>query len=400
LPKLHFTTKGIDALKPSATQTDYFDLSVTGFSLRVSPKGTKTWNYVYRHEGRLRRLKLGRYPDLGLADARKHAEQARGDLAKNIDPAAGKDAARRTGSFGELAADYIEHAKRKKRTWQEDERVLNKDFLPRWCNRRLSDIRRREVRELIDTIALRGTGIIGNRSLTLIKTVFNFAVEKELIEVSPCALLKPPAAEKRRERVLSDDEIRSLWSAVDQQPPCVAPILRLQLLTAQRIGEVLTMSWADIDLASAWWTIPAERAKNGLPHRVPLSLSALTILETLKLKASSSWVFPATRNSKLHYEPSTLFLAVTRLRPLIAFRTHDLRHTAATCLAASKTPHVVLKRILNHRDRTRDVTARYVHHTYDAEARQALDAWARRLNVIIENKETGARVLPMAVSQK
>ncbi len=251
MPKFHFTVKGIDALKPSQTQTDYFDTSITGFSLRISPNGTKTWNYVYRHDGRLRRLKLGRYPDLGLAEARKLAEQKRGDLAKNIDPAAAKDAARAASSFGELVIDYLEHAKRRKRTWQEDERILKKDFLPTWRTRKLNQIKRREIRGLIDSIAKRGTGIIGNRSLTLIKTVFNFAVDKDLLEVSPCALLKPPAAEKRRDRVLSDEEIRLLWSAVEEQPRAVAPILRLQILTAQRIGEVLTTSWSDIDLQSA-----------------------------------------------------------------------------------------------------------------------------------------------------
>src|SRR5688500_12408827 len=125
MPKVYFTARAIQSWKPESRQVDYRDRNLKGLEVRVSPGKTKTFNFVYRFAGQQRRLKIGRYPDLSLADARSRATEFRGQLAKGIDPAAARDAARDSETFGELARVYIEkYARPNKKTWREDERMI------------------------------------------------------------------------------------------------------------------------------------------------------------------------------------------------------------------------------------------------------------------------------------
>lgn len=126
------------------------------------------------------------------------------------------------------------------------------------------------------------------------------------------------------------------------------------------------MRWTDVDLGSAWWTMPAERSKSRRTHRVPLTQLALEIISSQKFAVSSSYVFPASRDAERPILLPTVQRTVMKLRPTLSFSTHTLRHTVATHLSGSRVPRVVLKRILNHRER--DITANYDHHYYDTEA--------------------------------
>lgn len=386
MSKIHFTARAVDSIKAASVQKEYFDESLVGFSLRVSPLRVRTWNYLYRHQGRLRRLKLGRYPDLSLVDARRKAIEARGLVAKGSDPAASKDAERLSGTFRELTSEYLEkYSRPNKRTASEDERMIEKDFLPIWGSRKLSSLTSREIRQHLESIATRGKrGVIANHCLSLLRTMFDFAVDHELLKVNPCARMKRLVKTQVRDRVLTTAEIATLWTSLDSDTPLHAAVLRTQLLTAQRIGEVMSMRWVDLDLTEGWWTIPAERAKNGHTHRVPLSAPAVELLEARKGTTSSEWVFPAPRESSRSVLLPTVQRTVVRLRATVDFTTHDLRRTAATSLSRAGASRVLLKRILNHRDL--DITARYDHHGYDFEARTALESWGRQVLAIIGEK--------------
>src|SRR5207249_3084860 len=118
-----------------------------------------------------------------------------------------------------------------------------------------------------------------NRTFATIRRLFNWASAPDRAYVpqfhNPCRGLERPAAEHQRERVLSADELHAVWHALDAENVYNAALVKLLLLTAQRVGEVRTMTWADLDLDAIWWTIPAERAKNKLAHRVPLSAPAV-----------------------------------------------------------------------------------------------------------------------------
>ena len=274
LGRIALTDRTVRALKPpSAGRLDVWDEDNPGFGLRISAEGRRTWILMYRMGKTLRRLTLGRFPTLGLAAAREKATDALRDAAKGEDPGRRKIEERSAETFSDLAREYIERHASKKRSGREDVRLLKGSphkkktgkiphvpLVTRWGKRRLKDVKRRAVRELLDEIAARAP-IMANRTLALVRKMFNFAIEHEWLETNPCHLVKQPGQEKQRERVLSEDEIRRVWKALDDESPLIAALFRVRLLTAQRGGEVHGAAWAEFDLRTGWWTIPAERAR-------------------------------------------------------------------------------------------------------------------------------------------
>lgn len=190
--------------------------------------------------------------------------------------------------------DLEKWAKPRKRTWKEDHRILYKDINPAWGKRKANDITRREVIDLLDIIKARGTPIIANHTLATIRRMFNFAIERDIIPHPPCTMVKAVAKENRRDRCLNENEIKTLWLALGHPLPEEASkndikmseatklALKLQLVTAQRKGEIVRIEWSDIDLGSRWWTIPAAKAKNGNLTRVYLSDLAMELLTRTK----------------------------------------------------------------------------------------------------------------------
>ena len=280
-------------------RVDYFDQRMTGLGLRVSPTGAKTWFVMYRVKGdpRKRRLTLDGYPALTLADARQRAQEVLLAASRGQDPAAEKQELKSAATFAALAAEYLDkHAKRKKRSWEEDARVIDRELLPKWGRRKVHDIRRADVLALLDGIVDRGSPIQANRTLALVRKIFNWGIGRGIVEHNPCLQVEAPSREHQRQRVLSEDELRAVWRAFDALGPIMGPMFKLRLLTAQRGGEVEAMRWQDIDLDGRSWTIPAEAAKNGLAHFVPLSDAAVELLRGLRaLHPESEWVFPSPK---------------------------------------------------------------------------------------------------------
>ena len=131
----------------------------------------------YRAAGRYRRMSLGRYPTVSLADARRRARQVLGEVASDGDPAQVRQDARQAPTFEALAALYLEkHARVRKRSWRQDRRMIENELLPKWRGLRAGEIRRRDVRELVEAIAERPAPISANRVRALISKIFNFGV--------------------------------------------------------------------------------------------------------------------------------------------------------------------------------------------------------------------------------
>jgi integrase len=353
-----------------------------GFGLRVSQGGKKTWNVFYRNgEGLSRRLALGTYPVLSLADARGQAAAELHEVQLGNDPADAKQERRQADTFDDLALLYLErHAKPNKRTWQRDEWIINREILPVWRSRKAADVKRKDVLALLDKIVERDVLVLANRVKGLINKIFNFAIARGIVEVNPAyGVSNPGGQERQRDRVLSEDEIRRLWGALENESIKVAAIFRLALLTAQRKGEVCGMKWEELDLEHGWWTIAAERSKNGLSHRVPLGPQALATLNSLKAAgdaAATGDVFPGGK----HGLPLTnLQKPTVRIKATsgVDFRTHDLRRTAASHMTSIGIQRLVVSKLLNHIER--DVTRVYDRHSYDQEKRAALLKWDRNL---------------------
>ena len=382
MPVARLTHRSIDSLTAGKWMTDYWDDRLEGFALRVSPHSDrKTFIVRYTLNGRRRRVTLGAYPALSLADARDRARDLLGAVARGEDPQSKKKAERRAMTFSELADLYIErHAKQKKRRWREDQRVINVDLLPQWKDRKAKNVTRGDVVELLDGIVERGAPIMANRTKALISKIYNFGIGRDIVEHNPCFGVPMPAKAKQRDRVLSEDETRAIWRVLEDEEPVMAATFKMRLLTAQRGVEVLSMRWADID--GDWWTIPAEVAKNGLAHGVPLSEQARALLAELRpTTGSSSWVFESQRKPGAHI--SALQKAAERIKKAsnVEFVPHDLRRTAATSMTSMGISRLVVSKILNHVES--GVTAIYDRHSYDTEKRQALDLWADKLDAIL-----------------
>lgn len=401
-----FTELYIRALQPQKTQ--YEIREGDGFAIRISPNGIKTWVFIYKSQSRKRRMTLGNYPGMTLSNARAAFREARNLLEQGKDPIEVKrrekeeqllkDEARRrefeAPTVVRLVDEYLEKwAKPRKRSWREDQRILEKDIIPAWGKRKAKDIGRRDIITLLDKLVDRGAPIQANRTLACVRKMFNFAVSRDIVTASPCTQITAPSAENRRDRVLSVSEICLFWQKLDTAPMAIGTRLALKLIlvTGQRKGEVINAEWSEVNLNSAWWTIPAEKSKNKLAHRVPLSPLAITLLEEAQaLAGDSCWVFPG-RTIENPIRGDSVNEALTRSLPYLGiedrFVPHDLRRTMASHLTGMGISRLVVSKLLNHVET--GVTAVYDRHSYDDEKRRALKAWSMRLQEIISDNVVG-----------
>jgi integrase len=404
MPTIALTDRKVAGLKATPDkQMDYFDRSFPGFGVRVSQHGRKTFILMYRNaERRFTRLTLGTYgqydTDLTLAKAR---EKARAELRKATegrDPATERKTAR-AQTFGALADFYLEkHAKRHKRSWRDDARMIRQE-LDVWAHKPAAGIRRADVRELLERIVQRGAPVLANRVLALVRKMLNFAIDQEWIDANPAAKMpRPGGKELARSRVLTADELRAIWTYLEQPPDSdlraldqrcwtlTRAALRLRLLTAQRGKEIIEMRWRDIE--GDWWTIPGTVTKNKVPHRVPLTKTARHVLEALKAGGEAEYVFVGIRGTRQR-RGALVNLKVDDVRP------HDFRRTAASMMTSAGIPRLTVAKVLNHVSADAGVTAIYDRHSYDAEKRVALETWERTLLGIVKQK-TGGKVKAFA----
>jgi integrase len=419
---MKFTDRSIAALKTKPERYEVWEDGRTGLGVRVSPKGRKSWVFMYRFGGKARRMGLGTYPAVGLASAHVMHAQAKELLNRGVDPGAQqierKRAERDAETVNDLAEEYLEKwARPRKRSAGEDERIIRKDVLPAWGKKKARDIRRRDVILLLDTIMERGAPIAANRTLGVIRRLFNFGVSRDLLDATPVAMVKAPAKETPRERVLSPEELRIFWNDLEKGPIssgiCLA--LKLQLVTAQRKGEIIGAAQSEFDLDEEMvWTIPPERAKNGKTHRVPLSPLAVSLIKNAQALADESeWLFPSPRgfvpvagqavNQALNRalmpptkRPKAAKLARKPAVRLSGVTPHDLRRTAASQMAGLGISRLIISKILNHIET--NVTAIYDQYGYDNEKRHALDTWAAHLESVVSGKPAASNVVSLATA--
>jgi integrase len=389
MPTVKMNTLWLSKLKFEGERMEYRDQDTKGLWLRVG-SDSWTWFYVYKQGGKTQRVKIGIYPSTSLAAARKEAENIRGGINAGKDPAAERREEKKNPTFGDVAQEYLEKHAIHKRTLREDQRILDHDVLPLWKDTKIAKITRRQIIALLDDIVSRGSPIMANRVLALIRKIFNWGIERDIVETSPCLRVKPPAPEKSRDRWLSHEEIRAVWEALGSEPVC-APVFKVLLLTGQRLGEVLAMRWEELDLAANVWTIPAEKSKNSRTHSVPLSPEVRGIIDAMTRK--NEWVFPSPTRSDRHL--ANMGKAHQRIKELsgVEFHIHDLRRTCATGMARLGIDRVVIGKILNHTDGS--VTAIYERHGYEEEKRHALELWASHVMRTVDHEIAKVITLPV-----
>ena len=406
--------------KAPAKETRY-ELSDAGGPLKliVQPSGAKSWGIRYRIGSRTRKLTLGSFPALCLLEARRLARGAMEAIAAGEDPAEEKAARRASDlpqTIDELAVQFVQLYARKNckpRTWQETARILGLesdpddvdklrqtksggDVLKKWKGRRIDAIKRRDVIALLDEIASEHA-VHANRVLAALRRMFNWAIERDLIEASPCANVKAPSQETSRDRVLTDEELRLVLRAAEKLEAPFGPYVRMLALNLQRRNEVAGMRWGEIDWDQKIWVLPALRTKNGNEHIVPLSSSALQILEALKETkiAGSELVFTTTGRSPVSGF-SKVKKQLDRLiesgcgEPIAPWRFHDLRRSGNSKMPRLGVELAVCEKILNHVSGTfAGVVGIYQRHDFLDEKRTALEKWAQFLEglTIIEPEQ-------------
>ena len=394
------TEKFLAAAKTTAAE--YADAQVRGLTLRVLPSGVKTWSLRYRcpRDGTRARLNLGSYPATSLAAARGKALAAKALAADGQDP--GLDVAG-TMTVAMLITSYIaKHARPQLRSHAELERRLRKNVEPVIGAIKLGELHRRDITRVIDPVLARGRPIEACRVFEDTRAMLRWAVARGDLDHSPAEGMRKPAEARRRERVLSEEEIAALWQVLPTalaRSITVQRILKLVLITGQRVGEVAGMTRAELDLAANVWTIEPARTKNGARHRVPLSGMARAIIDAAlaDIAADCPFVFPAENGStKNMVVAKTLQRALGRLG-LAPFTSHDLRRTMLTELGRLGVAPIVRGHIANHRSVTRaGVTLGvYDQHSYAAEKAQAMELWGERLAAIIAGGGT-TTVVPLA----
>ena len=225
---------------------------------------------------------------------------------------------------------------------------------------------------------------MANRVKALTSTIFNFALRNALAPetfANPCTHVELPARERSRDRVLSDDEIRTLWKDLENRVEPTAFIYRLILLLGQRPGETKAMRWSDINGENIW-TIPATETKNKREHKVPLSPQALAITEGLRpFTGDSEFVFASPSGPHIRW----LQKMSERIQKNTGFhfRPHDLRRTCATNLSKLGTDDVTIARILNHSWPLRHMTSVYNRWDKLPEMGLALQRWGERLEQMV-----------------
>ncbi|MGI8704959.1 MAG: tyrosine-type recombinase/integrase [Sphingomicrobium sp.] len=373
------TDTRVAAIKPPAAgQEEHSDDLVTGLRLRVGAGGRKAWIVRTRAGGKPINKTLGAYPVLKLSDARDAAKALLRDIALTGAP-------RQSKTFGELVDHWIEHvAKPNNRSWEKQKRRLEIHVLPHWQSRQLDSIRRADVRDLIDGIP---GDVAPNRALTIIRTLFRYAMSRDWIEASPAEAIAKPKSESPRDRVLDMDEVKWVYSTADMLGYPLAGYLKMLFLTGQRRTEVGMMRWEDLNLEQGTWTITSADTKAARAHLVPLPPQAVSILKATPRLGTYVWTTDGKRylSGYTHVKARLDGLLAAQGARLKAWRLHDIRRSVATHMVRLGVTETIVGRVLNHA--AQGVTAKvYALHSYEPEKRSALTRWAAEIERAIAGR--------------
>lgn len=438
--------ENVERFRARGTRYEVRDSMVPGLRLRVAADGSKSWSLAYRtKEGEASRYRLGDFPGLKLAQARKDAEDLRTSIRKGGDPqgdlrkarAAAKAAKRavKPDTVEGLALRCVGALNLRPATRKEWTRLATREISKAFPGVLAKDLTRSEVRAWSASLAKRA-GYVANRSLSFLARVYAWAASEEIVEASPCIGVKKPfTGEAENDRVLGAEEIRSIMRALDaldlwaeyerEEKEAEGPhagyidVTRLLMLTGVRRDAVLGMKREELeglDSTEPTWTLPggaAGRSKSGRAHVVPLSLPALEVIRRRLALAKGACLFPVSRLVKGQSDkdrPATWSSRYVRIlketadaihgEKMARWRVHDFRSTLAThSRQILKARGDVVAALLGHTPPGAKVTRVYNRAELLDEKRAALVAWAAWLDEVKTGApkadDNGAKVLPM-----
>lgn len=379
MPRVKLTKSVIDSLPTPQSDIVYWDATLPGFGVKVTPKGRKVFIVLYRTGGagsKLRKYTIGPYGRVTLHQARVAAQKVFTAKLEGRDPAAEKRERKRrlvADRVEDLLETFVQQRLSQNRSGGEIARLLRREIGKAWAGRSIHEIAKRDVVEVVSAIERRGAPVAANKALKSIKMFLRWSVGRAILDQSPAEGVPTPNKEVARDRVLSDDELARVILAAREIDDRYGGIVELLALTGQRREEVARLAWEELDLGRRVWTIPKERTKNAKPHVVHLSDEAMAVLE--RRQKQGAHVF-ALHGGKPFQEFSFAKRKLDAVSGVTGWRLHDLRRTCVSGMARlGVAPHVADK-ILNHQSGTiSGVAAVYQRHEFLRERKDALERW-------------------------
>ncbi len=406
MPKQHTVLTAVSARNAKPTEKPYRLAAGGGLYLEVMPSGSKYWRWKYRFAGKEKRLALGVFPEVSIADAGKRRDEARAQLRAGVDPSLQRKMTRRAeraaaaNSLEAMAREWLgkQKAALATTTYCKAEWMLLELLPAGLLSRPIAHIEAPEVLDALRPLEVKGNIETAHRVKQRLSQVFRYAIATGRASRDPCPDLRgalAPVVAKPRAAVTDPARIGQLLRAIDTftgQPMTMAA-LRLAPLLFVRPGELRGMEWSELNLDAAEWRIPASRMKMRDEHIVPLAAQAVAVLRDLhQLTGARRFVFPSLRTSDRPMSENTVNAALRRLGYSTDEMTgHGFRALASTRLNELGWPPDVIERQLAHAERNK-VRAVYNRAQYLAERRRMMQAWADYLDSLRQ----GATVIPMS----
>jgi integrase len=398
--KLTLTDTFIKGKGKRDKRIEYYDDNVTGLILRVTKTGYKSFALRYWYDGKSKQITIGKYGDYTLAEARSKAKEIKKIITDGKDPLLEREIEREhkpvtlAEYVDQFKNDYVER-KLKSSTQKTYKSRLNKILNNKIAKLPLKDVSRSDVRKFLKAEA-KEYPTNANRLHSILSKIFNEAINDELLTKNPIKDMEKISDENKRDPHYSNKDIQNIWDAIGNEWQPMQGLLKMLLITGQRLGETSRMKWADVH--NNVWIIPISEQKTGKKtkknHKVPLSASALEVLENMKpINGTSEYIFASQRDKKKtlsHFKN-----AIDRIRKqtkINDFRIHDLRHIVATEMIKMDVPFTTVGRVLNHKALAGEntITARYVNTDLSKQKTIALNSWANELNRIVTGE--GAKI--------
>lgn len=387
---------------PKSGRLEINDSIIPMLALRVTANGKKSYVLRTRINGKQVRVTLGDAA-IDLKDIREAASEALKKCKAGVNPREERrlrlleDEKTTRLAVPTVIAEFLKRHASKNRTALETKRIFDNDVIPHWKNKLLSEVTRPDVVAILDAVEDRASPYRANRVLAAIRKMFNWSVSRGLITTSPIVRGMARKGEVARDRFLSPVEMRAVWQAADSLNSPFGSVVKMLLLTGQRLGEVREMRWNALDLQNERvWTLTPEDTKAKRMHLVPLTQPAIEIITSQTVLGDYVFTFsgdePVSGFSKAKSDIDELSNGLIRVTDvandafLPHWRLHDLRRTVATHMedALGIPPHVV-GAVLNHDPKSyKGITATYTRGSLLYERRRALTAWSRFLSLVLD----------------
>lgn len=391
----YLTDPFIRHIEAPEKQIEVFDSKEKGLALRVTPNRHRSFVFRYRFGGRVKRYTMGSFPALSLGQARKEAKRLVVSIARGVDPLEERKKHKRASNvhkvselIDEFKSEYLPKKKKSTQlTYTSRIKKIEKEFGD-WG---LDEVQGNNVRRFLMKIAKKHP-ISANRVQAIFSKIYSYANKNGYTNNHPIkGLDKAGGREEPREVNYSEEEIRNLWNAFEEESEPFSTLFKVLLLTGQRLGETSRMKWNDIEAKQSLWIIPESETKGSKTHIVPITQTTAILIENLHDKTGEGdFVFDSNRK---HNRPLVHFhAAVKRIRDRSGtkhFKIHDLRHIAVTGMISLGIDFVHVGKTVAHKGLAKEqvITSRYAHYEYLDEKRNALASWDKHLQAIINGEE-------------